>query len=157
MATVTFEVHYSFDAAPQAVWDELVDWKGHEQWIPLTRVDIGPGDPTAIGSEFTAWTGVGPASLKDHMRVAQCDWDASTSSGRCEVEKLGPILRGKAGFTLKPGEATGTTDLVWFEDVIVARVPQFLAPLMTIIGAAGFKQGMRGLNKLISERQPTSR
>ncbi len=154
MANITFEVHYTFDAPPRVVWEELVDWKGHEKWIPLTRVDVEPGDPTAVGAEFTAWTGIGPASLEDQMQVTRCDWDEGSSSGRCEVEKLGPVLRGTAGFTVEPGKSAGGADLVWFEDVSVRRIPQFLAPVLGAIGAAGFKQGMRSLNKLIANRKP---
>ena len=154
MADITFEVPYSFDASPRTVWDELIDWKGHEEWIPLTRVDVEPGDPTAVGAEFTAWTGIGPASLADRMRVRRCDWDGATSSGNCEVEKLGPILRGTAGFIVEPGRSGGWADLVWFEKVSVRYVPQFLAPIVGAIGAAGFKQGMRWLDKLITGRRP---
>ena len=42
MATVQFDVVHPFDAPARAVWDELVDWKGHEAWIPATRVAVGP-------------------------------------------------------------------------------------------------------------------
>lgn len=148
MADVTFQVDYTFDASPRTVWDELIDWKGHEKWIPMTRVDVATGDPTAVGAEFTAWTGVGPVSLEDRMRVKELNWDDNTSSGRCVVEKLGPILRGTAGFTVEPARSGDGTDLVWFEDVSVRAVPQFLAPLVGAIGAAGFKSGMRRLDKL---------
>ncbi len=156
MANVSFEVHYSFDASPQRVWDEMVDWKGHENWIPMTRVDVPPTDATVVGSEFTAWTGLGPLSLKDHMRVTQCDWDAASSVGTCQVEKLGPVLRGTAGFTVRPGSTDETTDLVWFEDVTIGRVPQFVAPVLAKLGAIGFRQGMGSLNKLLSTRQPAT-
>lgn len=150
MAAVEFDVPFHFDAAPDVVWRELVDWKGHENWIPMTRVEVEPGDPTAVGAEFTAWTGVGPASLKDHMRVTLCDWDDSTNSGRCEVEKLGPVLRGTAGFTVEPDPSGSGTSLLWFEKVTVPYVPQFAAPVLNFLGAAGFKQGMKSLAKLLS-------
>ncbi len=156
-ANITFEVPYSFDALPRVVWDELVDWKGHEKWIPLTRVDIGTGDPSAVGAEFTAWTGLGPASLEDRMRVRQCDFDETTATGRCKVEKLGPVLRGTAGFTVGPGRSGNGTDLVWFEDVTISRVPRFLAPLVAALGAGGFKQGMRRLAKVTEARAASSR
>lgn len=150
MANVRFEVPYHFAAAPQRVWDELVDWAGHAEWIPATRVEVDAGDPTAVGATFTAWTGFGPLALEDRMRVAACEWDADAESGRCEVDKLGPVLRGQAGFTVRP-EGAGT-GLVWFEDVEVRFVPGFVAPLVARLGAAGFRAGMRRLAKLLAAR-----
>jgi len=145
MARITFEVHHRFEQPARVVWDELVDWKSHAEWIPMTRVKVGSGAPTDVGHEFTAWTGLGPLSLEDRMRVVRCDWDDATSSGDCEVEKLGPVLNGKAGFTVEP-EGAGSA-LVWLEDVTIKFVPQFAAPVFAKIGALGFKQGMKGLAK----------
>ena len=89
-------VNQQFDCTAYEVWRELVDWKAHEEWIPATGVDVEPGDPTAVGSSFTAYEGFGPLALKDQTRVVLCDWDETASSGKCEVEKLGPVLRGRA-------------------------------------------------------------
>lgn len=148
MAVVEFEVRSEFEAPPRTVWDALVDWKGHEAWIPATRVDVDPGDPTAVGATFTASTGFGPLALPDRMRVVRCDWSDDTSIGDCEVEKLGPILRGRAGFVVEP-DGDGTVSR-WVEDVTVPYVPQFLAPVAARIGAAGFRLGMRKLARLLS-------
>lgn len=150
MARITFDVHHRFDHDARTVWDELVDWKSHENWIPMTRVEVGGGAPTDIGHEFTAWTGPGPVALEDRMRVSKCDWDATTSSGDCEVAKLGPVLDGKAGFVVAPDGAGSTLD--WFEDVTIRYVPQFLAPVVAKLGALGFKQGMKGLAKNLATR-----
>jgi len=150
MASITFEVIHKFEQSSQVVWDELVDWKGHADWIPMTRVKVGEGAATDVGHEFTAWTGAGPLSLEDRMRVTKCDWDAAAQSGDCEVEKLGPVLRGRAGFTVVP-DSNGST-LEWFEDVSVKYVPQFLAPVLAKAGALGFAQGMKGLAKNLSSR-----
>lgn len=150
MANVQFTVVHHFDQPARVVWDDLVDWKGHEEWIPMTRVEVGEGDMTAVGHEFTAWTGPGPLALEDRMRVTKCDWDPGADSGECEVEKLGPVLRGQAGFTVTP-TATGST-MEWFEDVTVKYVPQFVAPVINTLAAAGFKQGMKGLAKTLSNR-----
>lgn len=149
MARITFDVHHRFDQDARTVWDELVDWKSHENWIPMTRVEVGDGAPTDIGHEFTAWTGIGPLSLEDRMRVTKCEWDVTTSSGECEVAKLGPVLDGTAGFDVAPDGAGSTID--WHEDVSVKYVPQFLAPILAKIGAIGFKQGMKGLAKNLSK------
>lgn len=146
MAAVRFEVRHSFTAPARVVWDELIDWKGHEAWIPATKVEIHTdGDPTAVGAEFTATTGYGPLALPDRMQVVRCDWDESAASGDCEVEKHGPLLLGRAGFTVS---ATPTgSELVWLEDVTVRRLPGFLSPVARWIGAFGFKMGMRKLAK----------
>ncbi|MEP1126075.1 MAG: SRPBCC family protein [Ilumatobacter sp.] len=150
MARITFDVQHRFDQDARTVWDDLVDWKSHENWIPMTRVKDGDGAPTDVGHEFTAWTGPGPLSLEDRMRVSKCDWDEANSSGDCEVEKLGPVLRGRAGFTVVPDGVGSRLD--WFEDVTVRFVPQFLAPVVGKLGALGFKQGMKGLSTHLAAR-----
>jgi hypothetical protein len=150
MARITFDVHHEFEQPATVVWDELVDWAAHANWIPMTRVKVGTGAPTDVGHEFTAWTGLGPLSLEDRMRVTRCDWDASATSGDCAVDKLGPILRGSAGFTVVPDGDGSALD--WFEDVTIRFIPQFLAPLFAKLGAVGFKQGMKGLAKNLANR-----
>lgn len=152
MADVQFEVIHEFDAPARVVWDELIDWKGHEAWIPMTKVEVDPGDPTAVGATFTATTGVGPLGMPDRMRVVRCDWDDGTQSGDCVVEKLGPVLLGQAGFTVEP-TATGS-ELRWFEDVNVKWAPGFLAPLLARGGAAGFRFGMRKLAAQLEATTP---
>ncbi len=150
MAQVRFRVHHEFDVPARVLWDELVDWEAHGAWIPMTRVDLGPGDPTAVGAEFTAYTGVGPLALEDRMRVATCDWDDDTACGRCTVDKLGPVLRGSAGFDVET--TTSGSSIDWIEDVEVPYLPGFMAPVAAKLGAVGFRFGMKRLAKLLAER-----
>ena len=150
MAAVSFNVRYEFDAPVRALYDELVDWRAHEAWIPMTRVDVGPGDQTEIGFEFTAYTGPGPLALKDHMRVAECDWNDADQTGRCTVEKLGPVLSGRAGFTVAAVGEGSSID--WFEDVDVKYLPRFLAPIVAKLSAVGFRQGMKRLDGVLRDR-----
>jgi hypothetical protein len=152
MAAVRFDVRYHFDAASRPVWDELVDWAGHGAWIPATRVHVDPGEPTAVGTTFTAWTGFGRLALEDRMRVAACAWDDDAGRGSCEVDKLGPILRGRAGFTVERDMSGAGTVLNWFEDVTVPHAPQFVAPVLAGLGAAGFRHGMGRLARLLARR-----
>lgn len=147
MADVRFEVRTSFDASPRRVWDELIDWQRHEAWIPATRVEVRADDPTAVGAEFTAYTGSGPLTLEDRMRVERCEWSEADQRGECEVAKLGPVLHGRAGFTVR-SEGAGSV-VVWLEDVSVRRVPTFVAPLAARVGAAGFRLGMRRLRRIV--------
>ena len=117
---------------------------------PATRVVVDPGDPQAVGTTLTGYTGYGPLTLVDRMSITELRWDDDAAKGYCEVEKLGPVLRGRAGFTVVP-DSNGST-LEWFEDVSVKYVPQFLAPVLAKAGALGFAQGMKGLAKNLSSR-----
>ena len=150
MATVHFTLRHRFDAAPELVWHELIDWKGHEAWIPATRVDLHDDDPNAIGATFTAFSGYRPLVLEDRMQVESLQWNDDERNGFCRVIKLGPVLTGEASFTVEP-EGDGTT-MVWVEDVVVPYLPQFLAPVAARLGIAGFGFGMRRLAALLSER-----
>lgn len=148
MAQITFDVQHRFDQPARVVWDELVDWEGHADWIPATKMEVEPGDPTEVGREFTARSGFGPVALVDTMRVVTCDWDDAAGSGDCTVEKIGPVLFGHAGFTVSPDGDGSVVD--WVEDIEMKRLPKFLAPIAGKLGALGFKQGMRGLAKQLS-------
>ena len=116
----------------------------------MTRIDVSAGDPTAVGTRLTAWTGLGPLSLQDRMEVVRCDWEDDGRSGACELTKLGPILRGRAEFVVEPSGVG--TQLVWLEDVRVPYMPQLLAPVVRLVGIVGFRFGMRRLEKLLTAR-----
>jgi hypothetical protein len=148
MTGVRFAVTVDFDTRSRVVWDELVDWKAHEAWIPATRVEVDGDDPTAIGATFTAWTGFGKLALEDRMRVTECIWDETTQGGSCQVEKLGPLLRGHAGFKVAPNGQGARVE--WIEDVTVRWLPRLLAPVAAWFGASGFKMGMRRLNRMVA-------
>ena len=150
MADVYFTLEIAFDAPPTAVWEELVDWKGHEAWIPATRVELGEGEPGTVGSEFTATSGYGPLALVDRMRVESIEWLELEGKGSCRVAKLGPVLTGHAEFTVDP-QRQGTR-MVWVEDVVVPYAPQFLAPVSAKLGEAGFRFGMKRLAKILAAR-----
>jgi hypothetical protein len=85
------------------------------------------------------------------MRVVACDWHDDDRRGYCRVDKLGPILRGGAEFTVESHGAGAAVN--WVEDVTVPYTPQFLAPILARLGAAGFKLGMRKLDRLLARRQ----
>ena len=153
MAAIEFTVSHHFDAPAGVVWAEMIDWPGHGQWIPATRVEIndesGPGQ--SVDSQITGYTGYGPLTLVDRMRIDAIEWDEPTETGTCEVEKLGPVLKGRAGFTVTPDEAGSRVD--WFEDVTVPYLPRLLAPVVNKMSAAGFKMGMKKLASVIERKR----
>lgn len=150
MAPIRFTVTHRFDQPPRVVWDEMVDWPAHGAWIPATRVEIDEGDPQAVGGMFTGYTGYGPLTLVDPMRITAIDFDDASGEGHCEVDKLGPLLTGRAGFTLRPS-GTGA-EIEWFEDVEVRYLPRFLGPVVGRLGAVGFGLAMRRLATILDRR-----
>lgn len=152
MASIEFTVQHDFSAQPQDVWQAMIDWESHGEWIPATRVEIDAGNPQAVGGEFTGYTGYGPLTLVDRMRVNQIDWHEDTSSGYCEVEKLGPVMSGTAGFTLTPTPSGDGAQIEWFEKVTVPKVPNPLGPAISKAGAVGFTLAMRRFAANLSNR-----
>jgi len=129
---VHFTLERTLPISSEAAWDELTNWAGHAEWIPMTRVKVDPGDPTA----FVAFSGPGPLALEDRMRAIESQFDGA--SGRCLVSKLGPVLVGEAEFTVVPGTSTTSCVVSWREDVTVPHLPRFLAPVAARIGVALF-------------------
>jgi hypothetical protein len=136
---VQFELSRRFEVPVRTLWDELVDWPAHGAWIPATSIEGGPGDPTEVGYTFTAWTGIRPLALEDRMRVTRCDWDDGAQVGVCDVEKLGPVLGGAAGFTVR-ADGVGSA-IEWREDVTVPY-----------LGRIGFRLALRSLAKVLARR-----
>jgi len=160
VARLFFEIEVDFDLAPQQLWESLIDWKDHEAWIPSTAVEITtPGEGTAVGDEFTAWTGPFPTTtlgrklcLQDRMVIEQLDFDPDTQSGECRVGKLGPVLVGWAGFTVVP--RSDGSRAIWVEDLTVRYLPAALVPVALPFAKAGLRFSLRRLQKrLRNQRQ----
>ena len=150
MAPVRFELSRRFDVPVGELWDELIDWPAHGAWIPATTIEGDSGDPTAVGYTFTAWTGFRPVALEDRMRVTRCVWDEAAQTGVCDVDKLGPVLGGGAGFTVRADGAGSVLD--WREEVTVPYLPGFLAPVAAFVGRLGFQLGLRSLANVLARR-----
>ena len=131
-----------------SLWDELVDWPAHGEWIPATTIEGEGGDSNEVGYTFTAWTGFRPVALEDRMRVTRCDWDDDAQAGVCDVEKLGPVLSGTAGFTVRADGSGSVID--WREDVTVPYLPAFVAPVAAFVGRIGFRLSLRSLAKVLA-------
>lgn len=147
MAKVDFTVVRSIPLPARAVFEELIDWAGHAEWVPLTRVEIVKGDG-GPGTEFIATSGVGPAALPDRMRVDALDPDAMTVA----ITKIGPVLSGEVRLRIvSTGEAS--CRLEWFEGIVVPYAPQFLAPPIAFAAKRGFTSAITRLVRRIQSRQ----
>ncbi len=150
MTLINFTVTHHFAAPPQVVWDEMIDWESHSNWIPATRIELHTDNAQIEGATFTGFTGYGKLALVDRMRISKIDWDDETGQGTCEVEKLGPVLQGRAGFTVSSDAGGSSVD--WFEEVTVRYLPKLLAPIVSKLSALGFSLGMRRLEKVIEKK-----
>lgn len=150
MAQVDFTVVRTLPLPAEAVFDELIDWAGHAQWVPVTRVEIHRGDG-GPGTEFTATTGVGPVALPDRMRVESWDPEAMTVA----IEKIGPVLTGDVRLRVV-GTGETSSRLEWVEEVRVPYAPQFLARPMAFAARRGFSSAIGRMVKLIESRQKTA-
>lgn len=128
----TFEQYVTTSA--EKAYTDLCDWKDHERWVPFTTVILHSE------TEFTARTGVGPLALVDRMRVLERDDTAM----RVTVEKLGPLLTGTAGFSVRPF-AEDACVVRWREHVTVPLVPGFLAKPLSAATRVLFRRALRRL------------
>ncbi len=132
MAQVRFSVKQDLPFPAEQVFGALIDWPGHAEWVPLTRVEILEGDG-GVGTSFVATTGVRPLALPDRMQVTAMDPAAMTVT----VVTGGPILTGEV--YLKVHASTDRSCVVdWVEDIRVPWLPQFLA---RPVGAAAASSG----------------
>ena len=146
MARVRFTVTRDLDLPAAVVFAELIDWKAHEDWVPLTSVVIHSGDGGA-GTEFTATSGIRPLALPDRMRIDSLD----TETMKVHVTKLGPVLTGTVDLSVT---ATGSKScrLEWFEDVRVPVLPQFLSAPVAAAARQGFTTSIKKMAKKLSAK-----
>lgn len=105
MSRVAVHAMVDVPATAERVWQVLVDWSRHDEWVPFTRAEGG----AAEGERIQAWTGVGPVSLLDTMVIE--DWKPPN---RVTVRHIGRPIRGEGRFDLVdlPG---GRCRVTWAE------------------------------------------
>ena len=144
MARVQFTVTRDLALPAEVVFAELIDWKAHEDWVPLTTVVIHSGDGGA-GTEFTATSGIRPLALPDRMRIDSLDAEAM----KVHVTKLGPVLTGTVDLSVT-STSPSTCTLNWFEDVRVPVLPQFLSAPVAAAARQGFTTSIKKMAKKLS-------
>ncbi|KXK63771.1 polyketide cyclase [Micromonospora rosaria] len=96
------------DAPAERVFAAFTAWERQSEWIPFTRVRIVEGDG-GEGSLIEAVTALGPAALRDEMRVVRVDAPYEVGVVHC-----GKLLRGPGVLRCTP-LAEGRTQVVWHE------------------------------------------
>ncbi|HEX5203412.1 SRPBCC family protein [Paractinoplanes rhizophilus] len=97
--------------APAArVFAAFLNWEGQSQWIPFTKVRVVEGDG-GEGSLVEAVTAIGPASLRDELRVVKVNPPFEVRVVHC-----GRVLRGPGSVrcTAMSGDRTQVVLHEWF-------------------------------------------
>ena len=122
---------------PEQAWARLVDWPRHAEHVPLTSIEVRPGEP-GVGSLFVARTALGRFGFDDPMEVVV--WDPPRF---CRVEKRGRVMLGWA--ELSVAAAGSGARITWREEAVPARLPRFARPLADAAGRRLFRRVLRGL------------
>ncbi|MER7888487.1 SRPBCC family protein [Micromonospora sp. NPDC094482] len=96
------------DAPAERVFAALIAWERQSDWIPFTRVRVVEGDGRE-GSLVEAVTALGPAEVRDEMRVVRVDEPYEIGVVHC-----GRLLRGPGVLRCTP-LARDRTQVVWHE------------------------------------------
>jgi polyketide cyclase/dehydrase/lipid transport protein len=96
------------EAPVQRVFDAFMAWERQGDWIPLTTVRVVSGDG-GVGTRIEAITTLGPAVLRDEMRVDRLDPPYEVRVVHC-----GKLLRGPGVMRCTP-LAGDRTQMVWHE------------------------------------------
>jgi hypothetical protein len=96
------------NASADRVFSGLIAWERQSEWIPFTRVSVVDGDG-GEGSSIEAVTQVGPAVLRDEMRVVKLD-----RPYEIRVVHYGRLLRGPGVLRCTPMDGD-RTQVVWHE------------------------------------------
>ncbi len=131
--------------APVAtVFEALTRWERQGDWIPFTTVTVVDGDG-GEGSWIEAVTSVGPASLRDRMRVTRLD-----PPYEIQVMHEGRVLRGPGVLRCTPLERD-RTQVVWHEWFLLPGGPlgRLSAPLLWPGSKAGLTQALKRFARLV--------
>ncbi|RZU50388.1 polyketide cyclase/dehydrase/lipid transport protein [Krasilnikovia cinnamomea] len=96
------------DAPAAQVFAAFLDWESQSLWIPFTTVRVVEGDG-GEGSLVEAVTALGPAVLRDELRVVRVD-----APYEVRVVHCGKVLRGPGSMRCTP-MAGGRTQVVMHE------------------------------------------
>ena len=145
-----FQASVRVQAPAGRVWAAMTDWPQHGHWVPLTSVWVVSGPGAGVGTSFVARTAVGPLGFDDPMTVGRWEPPAGDAPGdrpgRCDVEKTGRVVHGRAWFEVVP-LADGVSQVTWHEQVSVwpRLLTRPLSPLLSSIGRLLFSRTLRAM------------
>lgn len=132
------------DADVERVFAAFTAWDRQGEWIPLTRVRVISGDG-GEGTMIEAVTSLGPAVLRDEMRVDRLDPPYGVRVVHC-----GTVLRGPGVMRCTP-LAGDRTQLVWHEwfQLPVGAAGRVAWPLLWPGSKLGLNYALRRFARLV--------
>ncbi len=120
MTTNSISITIIIKAPIQKVWESLADWEKQGDWMLQTKVLVTSQITEGVGTEISAFTGIGRLGILDTMSVTT--WQPPHT---CDVVHTGRIIKGTGRFHLREIDATRTA-FDWSEEVIAPRAIFFL-------------------------------
>ncbi|WP_030443211.1 SRPBCC family protein [Actinoplanes subtropicus] len=133
--------------APAAkVFAAFLNWEGQSQWIPFTRVRVVEGDG-GEGSLVEAITAIGPASLRDELRVVKVNPPYEVRVVHC-----GKVLRGPGSVrcTAMSGDRTQVVLHEWFH-LPAGAAGKVAWPVLWPGSKLGFTGALKKFGRLVEQ------
>jgi uncharacterized membrane protein len=128
------------------VFTAFLDWEKQSRWIPFTSVRVIEGDG-GEGSLVEAITTLGPASLRDQMRVVKVNPPYEVHVVHC-----GNVLRGPGAMrcTAMSGNRTQVVLHEWFH-LPAGAVGKVAWPVLWPGSKLGFTGALRRFGRLVEQ------
>ena len=133
--------------APAArVFAAFLNWEGQSQWIPFTTVRVVEGDG-GEGSLVEAVTAIGPASLRDELRVVKVNPPFEVRVVHC-----GKVLRGPGSVrcTAMSGDRTQVVLHEWFH-LPAGAAGKVAWPVLWPGSKLGFTGALKKFGRLVEQ------
>ena len=142
-------VHVALDvvinAPVSAVFTAFSQWSEQGRWMLGTHVEVTKGDGASVGSELSAFTGLGPAGFLDTMTITR--WDAPY---RVDVLHTGKVVRG-TGIMEVVALPGGRSRFIWSEDLDLplGRLGRLGWPLARPAFLSGVRRSLVAFGRLV--------
>lgn len=116
MTTNSISISLIIKAPIQQVWDYIALWEKQGDWMLQTKVWVTSEITQGVGTEISAFTGIGKLGILDTMSVTT--WQPPHT---CDVVHTGKVIKGTGRFHLRQLDAQ-TTAFDWSEEVLAPRI-----------------------------------
>jgi hypothetical protein len=134
------------NAPAPRVFAAFLSWEKQSEWIPFTRVRVVEGDG-GEGSLIEAVTALGPAALRDEMRVVKINPPYEVGVVHC-----GKVLRGPGTMrcTAMSGDRTQVVLHEWFH-LPAGPVGKLAWPVLWPGSKLGFTGALKKFGRLVEQ------